>query len=137
MRLEFVTPLRMRTGGVYNRAPNFVDVAHALLRRIHLLSAIYGTGEPSTTWMKSLLAAADLLRPRRRISLYIHIYPWQRLSGRQRRRIEMDGVTGVLTASGDLTELAPWFRAGEWVNAGSGTSMGLGKYKLTLRRALY
>lgn len=53
------------------------------------------------------------------------------MSGRQHRRVAMDGVVGSLTASGDLTALAPAFRAGELLNIGSGTSMGLGRYRAT------
>ena len=127
-QLQFITPLRMRTGGVYNRSPNFVDIAHALLRRIHLLAAIYGGGGPSTDWMKPLLAAADAVSTEHS---GFNLYPWQRNSGRQKRRISMDGVTGTLTAAGDLTALMPWLRAGEWINVGSATSLGLGKYRLT------
>jgi hypothetical protein len=40
----------------------------------------------------------------------------------------MDGVLGGLTAVGELTELAPYFEAGLWLQVGSGTSMGMGKY---------
>ena len=42
----------------------------------------------------------------------------------------MDGVIGRLEAGGDLTELATYFRAGEWLSVGSGTSMGMGKYRM-------
>jgi len=30
----------------------------------------------------------------------------------------------------DLTELAAYYRAGEWLSVGSGTSMGMGKYRM-------
>lgn len=42
----------------------------------------------------------------------------------------MDGVVGVLEAEGNLTELAEFYRMGEWVGVGSGTSMGMGKYRM-------
>jgi len=58
----------------------------------------------------------------------IRIYVWDRRSGRQGRRVQMDGVVGTLEAEGDLTELANWYRLGEWVHVGSGTSMGMGRY---------
>lgn len=60
--MEFVTPLRLRTGGNYNTAPDFVAVTHALLRRLHLLSAIYGGCAPDRSWLAPLMAQADTIR---------------------------------------------------------------------------
>src|SRR5437762_5565165 len=62
LELEFVTPLRMRTEGKYNLRPDFVAVTHALLRRIHLLNAIYGGGDGDAGWMHPLLRLADGVR---------------------------------------------------------------------------
>jgi len=127
IRVNFVTPLRMRTEGRYNTKPNFVAVTQALLRRLHLLLAIYGDGDADTGWMKALLASAD--RAVMEGSEW-RMYEWSRMSGRQGRRVEMDGVLGWVEASGDLTDLAQAFRVGEWVHVGNGTSMGLGKYTM-------
>jgi len=127
-RHEFVTPLRIRTEGRYNLRPDFVAITHALLRRIHLLSSIYGEGGGDHTWMHELLRKADEVKTRR---ADFRLYEWDRMSGRQGRRVQMDGVIGSLEAEGDLTDLAPYFRAGEWVSVGSGTSMGMGRYRVT------
>ena len=126
LRLEFVTPLRMRTEGRYNPSPDFVAVTHALLGRLHLLTAIYGGGTADRAWLRPLMAQADTVRTER---AEFEMFRWDRMSGRQQRRVAMDGVVGSLTASGDLTALAPAYRAGELLNIGSGTSMGLGKYR--------
>ena len=130
IRLEFVTPLRIRTDGRYNARPDFVAVTHALLRRVHLLRVLYGGADPDPAWMRPLLADADRARTER---ADWRLYEWDRMSGRQGRRVEMDGVLGRLEAAGELTELAPYFRLGEWVNVGSGTSMGLGRYRMVCR----
>jgi CRISPR/Cas system endoribonuclease Cas6 (RAMP superfamily) len=127
IRLDFVTPLRMRVGGRYEVRPSFVDVAQSLLRRIHLLSAIYGEGGPEAEWMHPLLAVADGARTTKRD---FEVFRWDRMSGRQGRRIEMDGVTGTVEAEGDLGALVPYFRLGKWLHVGSGTSMGLGRYEM-------
>jgi hypothetical protein len=129
MRLEFLTPLRMRTDGRYNAAPDFVAITHALLRRIHLLAALY-SADAEPDWMRPLLAQADAVATER---ADFRMYRWDRQSGRQQRRVAMDGVVGTLEASGDLTALAPYFAAGEWLNVGSGTSMGMGKYCMALQ----
>jgi len=127
LRLHFITPLRMRTGGRYNDSPDFVAVTHALLRRLHLLGALYGGMDGDARWMHSLMAQADAVVTERADFRWYH---WERTSGRDRRRIAMDGVVGSLEASGDLTALAPCFRVGEWLHVGSGTSMGMGKYTM-------
>ena len=125
IRLEFATPLRMRTNGHYNASPDFVAVTHALLRRIHLLTALYAGADSDDAWLRPLLAAADAAVTEQSS---FRLFAWDRMSGRQQRRVQMDGVLGSLVASGDLTALAPYFQAGEWLNVGSGTSMGMGRY---------
>ena len=133
--LDFVTPLRIRTEGRYNLRPDFVAITQSLLRRIHLLSSIYGDrnadgdGRSDHTWMHSLFRKADLARTER---AEFQLYAWDRMSGRQGRRVQMDGVVGRLEAAGDLTELAPYFEAGGWLHVGSGTSMGMGMYRVEM-----
>ena len=57
--LQFVTPLRMRTDGRYKASADFGGVARGLLRRLHLLAAIYGTGDGGAEGLRPLLAQAD------------------------------------------------------------------------------
>jgi hypothetical protein len=128
IQLDFQTPLRMRTDGQYNTAPNFTQIAQALLRRLSLLGAIYGAPPAEgNDWLHRLMAQVDQARTE---SAEFRVYHWDRMSGRLGRRVQMDGVVGRVRATGDLTELAPWFRLGEWVHVGSGTSMGMGKYRM-------
>lgn len=129
LRLEFLTPLRIRTGGRYNARPDFVAIVHALLQRIHLLSALYGSGDGDATWMRPLFQVADRAQTLRSD---FSLFRWTRRSGRQQQPIEMDGVVGSLEAGGDLGTLVPYFRAGEFLHVGSGTSMGLGKHTLQI-----
>src|ERR1019366_670554 len=128
MSVEFLTPLRMRTEGRYNLRPDFVAITHALLRRIHLLGSIYGDGGAGGdhTWMHELLRKADEVKT---VRSEFRLYEWEGMSGRQGRRVQMDGVVGRLDAEGDLTDLAPYWRAGEWLSVGSGTSMGMERYR--------
>jgi hypothetical protein len=128
IQLRFQTPLRMRTDGQYNTSPNFTQIAHALLRRLSLLGAIYGAlHADDTDWLHRLMAQVDQVRTE---SAEFRVYRWDRMSGRQGRRVQMNGVIGSVRATGDLTDLVPWFRFGEWVHVGSGTSMGMGKYRM-------
>jgi hypothetical protein len=125
LQLDFLTPLRMRTAGRYNARPDFVAIVHALLRRIHLLSALYGSGDGDTAWMKPLLRIADQAQT---VRSEFSLFRWSRMSCRQRRLVDMDGVLGSLEVGGSLGPLVPYLRMGEFVHVGSGTAMGLGRY---------
>ena len=129
VQVDFITPLRMRTKSQYNTRPDFVEFIHALLGRLHLLTAIYGRQSTDRDWMRDLLAMADVIKTD---AQEFRVFRWERTSGRDHRRIAMDGVIGNLTASGDLTPFLPVLRAGEFLHVGSGTSMGLGKYRVAV-----
>ncbi len=126
--LEFLTPLRMRTGGEYNHAPTFPEITQALLRRIHLMRALYGDGAEDTGWTAPLLDAADRAEV---VEQEWRLFSWDRNSGRQGRKVNMDGVVGSVRVRGDFRELARWYRLGELVHVGNGTSMGLGRFRVT------
>jgi hypothetical protein len=124
--LRFTTPLRMRTDGEYNQAPDFVDIARTLLRRVSLLEALYGAGDFRER-VHELMGIADRMVTRRRD---FRLIEWSRVSGRQQRRIAMDGVVGEMDLAGDLVEWMRWLRLGELIHIGNGTSMGLGRYEV-------
>ncbi len=126
-QIEFLTPLRMRTGGDYNERPDFVAFVHAVLGRLHLLTAIYGGQTADRGWMRELLARADGIRT---VEQNFQVLRQDRTSGRQHRKVPMDGVMGRMVVEGDLGPLEGVLAAGEWLHAGSGTSMGLGKYRV-------
>lgn len=130
LKIEFLTPLRMRTDGRYNNSPDFRDFIHGLLGRLHLLTAIYGGQSAGREWMRDLLALADKVKT---TSREYEVFRWDRTSGRQGRRIPMDGVVGWMEAEGELTPFLPALRAGEFLHAGSGTSSGLGKFRTWTR----
>lgn len=127
VRLDFLTPQRIRTRGRYNPRPGFLAITHALLRRLHLLAAIHAGGPADSGWMRPLLAAADRIATRR---ADWSLYRWSRPSGRQQADIPMDGLLGSLEAEGELDPLVPYLEAGQWLQVGSGTSAGLGAYRL-------
>jgi hypothetical protein len=127
LRIHFVTPLRLRTGGRYNLQPTFPQLIQALLRRLHLLGCIHANWDDEVAWRKPLLALAD--RASAQFAFW-HIYRWARNSGTLHRSIDMDGVLGQLEVTGDLNPLMPALRLGEHLHIGSGTTMGLGRYRL-------
>lgn len=131
LALRFRTPLRMRTGGVENAKPDFVDLTKALTRRVHLLASLFGGATEPAQVLHPLLALADRSST---VAARWERFAWQRRSGRQQREIRMDGVLGELRARGELAELAPFYEAGQWLHIGNGTGLGLGGYRLERRQ---
>jgi hypothetical protein len=124
-RLEFLSPLRLRVDGRYTSQPGFTGIVQSLLRRIHLLTVIYAGREADSGWLRPLYEAADGVRT---TQARFRPFLFERFSGRQERPIPMDGVVGSLAVRGDLTRLAPFLKAGQWLNVGSQTALGLGRY---------
>ncbi len=129
--LEFETPLRMRTDGEYNVSPDFLAVAKALLRRVSLLEALYGTGD-FRPQVHRLMEIAERMKVRK--SEYRR-FAWSRMGGRgdARRRVAMDGVVGRLDVGCEMKDWEswmPWIRLGEMIHIGNGASMGLGGYRV-------
>jgi hypothetical protein len=132
LRLRFLSPLRLRVDGRYCSRPSFPSLVQALVRRLNLLLALYGRGQPDPAWARPVLAQADAARL---IGADFRPFLWSRFSGRQHERILMDGITGAIEVQGDLTELAGWLLLGEALYLGSGTSLGLGRYRVSLEGA--
>ncbi len=131
--IDFVTPLRMRINGSYGRPPDFGDLMRALLRRVHLLTAVHAPGVDAD-WRRAIMPLVDTVETRRAC---FREFSWGRTSGRQKRWIEMDGWLGAIEAEGDLAPLAPYLRLGEWINLGSATSMGMGKYRASFEEVTW
>ncbi len=127
MRIRVTTPLRLRVRGEYTTRPTFAELTQAFLRRVHLLRALYGDGEVSTEWMRPLLHVADGVVPE---SQEWTAFSWDRMSGRQKRKICMDGIMGEMAVRGDVSTLYSWYRLAEWIHVGSGTSVGMGRIQV-------
>ena len=61
----------------------------------------------------------------------LHWYDWKRYSSRQKVEIALGGIVGHFTLCGNLTELYPYIKVGEYFHCGKSTVMGLGKYHVT------
>ena len=132
LRLEFVSPLRMRLRNRYVGPDdlNFGDLFAQLLRRASLLRAFHCT-----------LATADESSPdfrqwvtdARQLDFADSQLTWHDLarhSSRQRRKVPMGGLVGHCIIEGEeFAPLWPLIWLGQWLGVGKGTTMGLGQYQ--------
>lgn len=123
---HFITPLRIKIKGhLSDTPPEFSKLIERLLERIERLS-LFCDGLAITLPPDILNAAtcvqigSDRVRWRERI----------RFSNRQKTTMNQGGITGVVTYHGDVTPFLPLLRLGEYLNIGSDTVFGLGRYRL-------
>lgn len=102
-------------------------LARNLLRRISMLRLAHGDGPLELDYGALLEKAANV--ETRRSDL--RWWDLARYSNRQRTTMKMGGFVGRVVYGGEgLGEFLPLIAAGEILRIGSGTSLGLGKYRV-------
>ena len=127
LRLNFLTPARIRVDGDLQQALTFELLVRNLLRRVSLLAAVHGSGRLDVNY-RALIDRASSVRTR---ASGLHWRDWERYSNRQRIKMSMGGFVGGIEYVGDaIQEFVPLIIAGEILHVGTGTSFGLGRYQL-------
>lgn len=127
-RIQLLTPLRVKRDGRHVGPDEFrfADLFGHLLRRVSMLTAFH-TDTPLETDFRALMDAARRLEA-------TSILRWQdktRYSARQKAVMQLGGVVGHIDlAETDLGPFWPYLWLGQWVHAGSGATMGLGRYRI-------
>lgn len=128
-RLRLQTPLRIRRENdlVEPERLNLEEFAAAVLRRLALLTRYH----TSAMWrmdhagLRALARAAPVIKSR------LSWQDWVRFSNRQGKKIPMGGVIGEMVfETCGLEPVWPLLWIGQWVHAGKGAVMGLGRYRL-------
>jgi hypothetical protein len=127
IRIELVTPLRMKHAGRLSSVlppPLFLT---ALARRANALAILFGVGRP-TVDEDEVEGLAEGVQVEGATLRLLHV---RRYSARQARRMEWPGLVGELRWAGSvLPQLWPLLRFGELVQIGKGTALGFGRYRL-------
>lgn len=127
LRLQFLTPTRIRVDGDVQTGMSFPLLVRNLLRRVSLLMAVHGRA-PLDVDYRALISQAEHIETR---SASLRWWDWERYSSRQEKKMKLGGFIGeVKYAGGGLPEFLPLVAAGEILHVGSGTSFGLGRYRL-------
>jgi hypothetical protein len=120
-RLVFDEPLRLMRDGRLIVQPTLADLTLAALRRLQALAgpAAAALWEERGGWLE--------LARRRPASWAGRPLDLVRYSGRQRREVEMHGVSGELRLPQGPGPLAELLAAATWLHLGKGTVHGLGR----------
>ncbi len=123
MRLEFITPTRVKSQGQLASTLPFGVVARTVVRRMSLLNEIYNR-VPTRMDLKRLIELADTVET---INSDLRWLDWERYSNRQSARMKFGGVIGAVTYRGEaLRVFQPWLRLSEVVHVGKNTTFGMG-----------
>jgi hypothetical protein len=126
--LQFLTPLRVKRDGlrVGPREFRFADLFVNLMRRISMLTYFH-TSQPLEADFRGLAEAAKVVEAKTHLE-------WRdlgRYSSRQQGEMQMGGVLGTITVQDPrLPMFWPYLWLGQWTHAGTGATMGLGRYVL-------
>jgi len=126
LRVDFVTPFRVKHRNRFQDRPAFHLVARAALRRVAELEELFGEGEPALDY-RGLVAAAGA------VDADLAGCRWHdmvRRSSRQQRVMKYGGITGTAVYQGELTPYLPLLRYCENTHLGKMTAFGLGRIEL-------
>lgn len=125
LRLQFLTPVRIKVEGDLQPRAGFDLIVRNLLRRVSMLTALYGQSELALDYPAIIARAAEI----QTVESQLRWWDVPRYSNRQHTKMKMGGFVGsALYQGAALAEFLPLLVAGEILRLGKGTSFGLGKF---------
>jgi len=128
LRLRFLTPARIKSDDQLQPRPDFDLIVRNLLRRVSMMTELYGDAPLSLDY-RGLLDRAATVAVR---SSDLRWWDVERYSTRQQAPMRMGGFVGEIEFAGAvLRDFLSLLAAGELLGIGKGTSFGLGRYEIT------
>jgi hypothetical protein len=125
-RLIFPVPLRLMVRKHLIEMPTLADIVVAACRRVKA----YLPAEQQADWEPVSRAALDTARHTPAVAWQGQRLDLHRYSGRQKRELELRGVTGCLDLPEGPGQLWPLLAAARWLHLGKGTVMGMGQMEV-------
>ncbi len=130
LRLQCLTPLRLKYANEFKKVLPFHIIIRAALRRYSTLETIYGDGAPDLDF-KGISARATKIKTISSTSRWIDI---SRYSNRQQKAMKFGGIIGEMVFQGeDIAEFLPLLRYCQQTHIGKQTSFGLGRISVESR----
>lgn len=123
--ISFITPARIRSKGEVAETIDFPKLISILSLRLSLLVETHGQKRIDYDY-QGMIESAHHVRTE---ASGLRLMALDRFSNRIRRKLELDGVMGNVSYVGSsIRDLMPLIVAGEFLNVGSGTAFGMGRY---------
>jgi len=126
LTLNFRTPTRIKTQGQWLRIPECSAILNALIRRLRLLSQVYGTA-PWEIVAKPLLQQADGVVIDAVNTRWVE---WGRTSGATGQHMQFGGIVGSVTYRAVPPDIIALLRLGTLAHVGKACVFGHGWYGL-------
>lgn len=126
--IEVISPLRIKRESrrVGPDDFRFSDLFNNLLRRVSMLMEFHTACTLETDFRALTDRARDI-----RVGAQLKWQDQTRYSSRQKTAMQMGGVIGTVTVRDQpMDAFWPYLWLGQWVHAGSGATMGLGRYRI-------
>jgi hypothetical protein len=126
VRVRFVTPTELKTGGQPAGRPEFAILFGRLRDRIGTLRALYGSG-PLEIDFRGMGERAQAVRM---TGCELQWREVERRSSRTGQRHPLGGFVGKAEYEGELGEFMPYLELGKWVGVGRQTVWGKGELRI-------
>jgi hypothetical protein len=128
VRIEFVTPVELKSGRGLAERPDFAILAARIRDRLSTLRELYDDGPLDIDFRAFGERAARIDMTHCRISPVAA----ERRSSRTGQTHSIGGFTGFAEYEGDLSEFIPYLRAAKWTGVGRQTVWGKGEIAVIL-----
>lgn len=128
LRLDLITPLRLKFENRLNADLPFHVLIRAALRRVSSLFSFYNNGEPELDYRGLVKRAEEVCIKENQLKWY----DWRRYSFRQEQGMLMGGITGKVVYEGKIAEFIPLLELCEKLHIGKQTAFGLGKFEMEI-----
>ncbi len=133
IQFQIDTPMRLKHRGVLVKdTPEFHVLIRSLLRRLSMISHLYGGGSLPVD-IQDIVNKAHKIK---HLEANLIWQDWRRRSNRQRRYIRQGGLLGFITYEGPLSHFLPFLGIGRAIHIGKATTFGLGSYSLRFDNSL-
>ncbi len=126
INLLFETPILLKYQSNYVKKIEFSILIKNIFRRLSSLSCFYGEEQLDIDF-KTYIAESENINIENDQTKWIH---WKRLSNRQSRKIDMYGLTGEITYTGDIDRFLEYLIWGQYTNVGKNTAFAQGAYRV-------
>ena len=126
LTLDLLNPTRITHGGQLTGKLPFHLFWRRLIGRISALSYFHG-GESLELDFKGLIAEAETVNT---VQSSLRWKGWTRYSSRQNQKMQLGGLIGSVSYTGDLAAFLPFVVLGTFLHVGKNATFGLGKYRV-------
>ncbi len=126
LTIHLQTPLRFKHRNRLSDELPFHLLVRTMLRRVNTLFSIYGHGKPDLDF-RGLTERAGAVKI---ASSDLRWSDWRRYSRRQARAMQIGGLAGSVTYTGEFAEFMPLIHCCETLHIGKQTTFGLGKIRI-------